>query len=54
MQRTVEYTSTWAVLYFIAWTVLGAFVLLELFLAIILGAFETILQQEREEKEKVT
>ena len=32
----------------------SAFVLLELFLAIILGAFETILQQEREEKEKVT
>jgi hypothetical protein len=34
--------------------VLGAFVLLELFLAIILGAFENILQQERDSRERVS
>jgi hypothetical protein len=53
VRRTVDHTgSAAAAVYFVVWTLLGAFVLLELFLAIILGAFSNILQEEKEVRQQ--
>lgn len=41
MYSVVRETNNWSVLFFVSWTVLGKYIFLTLFLAVILEAFES-------------